>query len=59
MRVQDLIEKLMTYNRNAEVKTIVNNYERSFTIMFGGSDGCTKSTCDNVSFVIDSDGEKS
>jgi hypothetical protein len=58
MKVQELIEKLMTYNRNAEVQVTVDSYPNSFAILHGGSDGCTAATCDVVSFSVGENSEK-
>lgn len=52
MKVKELIEKLGEYNQNANVEFLVNGMPQEFEICYGGSEGCTKSTCDEVVFMV-------
>lgn len=52
MRVYELIKKLNEYNQNAKVEICVNGMPQEFEICYGGSEGCTKSTCNEVVFMI-------
>lgn len=52
MKVKDLIKKLNEYNQNADVEICVNGMPQEFEICYGGSEGCTKSTCDEVVFMV-------
>ena len=51
MTVKELIEELKTYNQNAHV-SIGDNFGNELEITYGTADGCTKETCDEVSFGI-------
>jgi len=53
MKLVDLINKLQEYNANAEVGVIVHNFREEFSITFGGSEGDTKATCNNINFYVD------
>lgn len=55
MKVKKLIEKLNEYNPNATVEICVNGMPQEFEICYGGSEGCTKSSCDEVVFMIGTD----
>lgn len=58
MKVKELIEKLNEYNQNANVEICVNGRPQEFEICYGGSEGCTKSSCDEVVFMIGTDCEE-
>lgn len=53
MKVYELIEKLNRYNPKADVEIVVHGTPKEFEICYGGSDGCTPETCENVVFLID------
>lgn len=53
MNVKDLREYLADFQDAAKVEVVVNNYPVKFSIMWGGSDGCTKTTAINICFIID------
>lgn len=55
MKVRELIEKLNEYNQNADVEICVNGMPKEFEICYGGSEGGTKSTCDEVVFMVGTD----
>ncbi|MCK9154812.1 MAG: hypothetical protein M0P12_01720, partial [Paludibacteraceae bacterium] len=62
MLVKDLIEKLVEYNQNAEVKVVAHNTMIDFDITVGTSEGCEKETCDTVfldSYLFQGEPEKS
>lgn len=48
MKVKELIEKLNEYNQDADVEICVNGMSQEFEICYGGSEGCTKSSCNCV-----------
>lgn len=52
MKVKELIKKLEEYNQNANIEICVNGRPQEFEICYGGSEGCTKSSCDEVVFMI-------
>ena len=56
MKVSELIERLKTYNQDAEVIGVFDytGYPLK-SIGFGSSDGCTKETCDDVSLHFTND----
>ena len=54
MKVKSLIEKLGEYNKEAVVNVIVDNYPVDWSLCFGGYDGCTKDTCVDISFYVES-----
>jgi hypothetical protein len=56
--VRDLISMLLTYNLDAEIQTVVKCCPQPFEILYGGGDGCTKSTCDSVIFAVGSNNEE-
>lgn len=55
MTVRDLLEKLKEYNPDAIVNICVRGMPQEFEICYGGSEGCTKSTCSDVDFMVESD----
>lgn len=58
MKVKGLIKKLNEYNQEADVEICVNGMPQEFEICYGGSEGCTKSSCDEVVFMIGTDCEE-
>lgn len=58
MKVRELIEKLNEYNQNADVEICVKGMPQEFEICYGGSEGCTKSSCNEVVFMIGTDCEE-
>ena len=52
MKVKELIEKLGEYNQNANVEIWVNGLFQEFELCYGCSEGCAKSTCEDVVFAI-------
>jgi hypothetical protein len=54
MIVKELIKELLEYNMNADVFVSVNSKDEKFTLAYGGSEGCNKTNCENVSLYIDS-----
>ena len=52
MKVKELIEKLNEYNQDADVEICVNGMSQEFEICYGDSEGCTKSSCNCVAFMI-------
>ena len=54
MTVKELIKELLEYNTNAEVFVSVNYKDENFSFAWGGSEGCNKSNCENVSLYINS-----
>ena len=52
MKVKDLIEKLNEYNQDAYVEICVNGMPQEFEICYGDSEGCTKSSCNCVAFMV-------
>lgn len=52
MTVKELIEKLNECNQDADVEICVNGMPQEFEICYGGSEGCTKSSCHEVSFMV-------
>jgi len=53
MTVKELIEKLTTYNMDAEVSVIAHNKPHDFSLTYGGAEGCDKKTAPRVSFYVD------
>ena len=53
MKVKELQEKLQRVNPEAEVEVIVNNYPQKFTLVHGGSEGCTEKNCRDWGFYVD------
>ena len=53
MTVKELINKLSEYNPEAEINVVVGGYEKPYTICFGGAEGVTKATCEDVDFMVD------
>jgi hypothetical protein len=56
--VHELTQKLQSYNPQAEIEVVVNNYARPFKIMHGGSEGCTAARCMDVAFVVGGEEEQ-
>ena len=52
MKVKELIEKLNEYNQIANVEICVNGMPQKFEMCYGGSEGCTKSSCHEVCFMV-------
>ena len=50
--VNDLIKKLLEYNRNAEVNAIAHCKLYNFEITIGGAEGVEKHNAETVSFYI-------
>ena len=48
MKVKDLIEALKEYNPKANAKVLVGNKMFDFNIMFGGADGVTMDTAEDI-----------
>lgn len=57
IQVKELIEKLSTYNPNADVYILVDNEAYPFTITYGGADGCTQVDADEVLLDINENSE--
>lgn len=56
MKVSELIEKLKTYNQDAEVIGVFDYKGYPIqSIGFGGGDGCTRETCGDVSLDFTND----
>ena len=53
MKVKELIDKLNTYNQEADVEIIINHSPVTFKILYGGGDGCNKRNCDYVCLDTD------
>lgn len=49
MTVRELIEELKEFNQDAIVY-IGDNIDNQLEITWGGSDGCTEATCEDVGF---------
>lgn len=58
MKVKELIEKLNEYNQSANVEICVNGMPQEFGIYYGGNEGCTKLTCCEVVFTVETDCEE-
>ena len=52
MKVKELIEKLNTYNPDANIDVVVNGYPKEFEICYGCAEGCTKENCECVSLHV-------
>ncbi len=52
-KLKDLIAELQQYNQEADVSVIAHNQREDFSLVFGGSDGVSKETCEKVSFYVD------
>ena len=53
LTVKELIKILLDYNMDAPITAIVNNRHYNFTMTFGGSEGVSKETAEEVAFYID------
>jgi hypothetical protein len=53
MKVKELINKLLDYNMEAEVKVIAHSKEYDYSITFGGAEGVEKHNTKEVSFYVD------
>lgn len=51
MTVRELIDELKKFNQDAHV-SIGDNFDNELDISWGGSDGCTKENCEEVSFDV-------
>ena len=52
MTVKEIIDKLSEYNREAKFNIVVDGIDKSFTVCFGCSDGCTKTNCETVDLMV-------
>ena len=59
MKVEELVEELYYYNPNAEIQVVVNGTPKEFEICFGSSDGVNKWNCEDVSFMVETENERS
>lgn len=57
MLLKELIKELSQYNGDAEVAVVVNGRSLPFGICYGGSEACTKTSCEHISLVTDTDME--
>ena len=56
MKVKELIEKLQSYNQDAEVVGVYNYKGYPLiSVGYGGGDGCTKSTCSEAILTFTND----
>jgi len=53
MQVKELINKLLDYNMEAEVKVVANHKKYDYSITFGGKEGVEKYNTKEVSFYVD------
>jgi hypothetical protein len=53
LKVKELIEKLQKYNPDAEVSVVAHCQAYTFSLSFGGGDGCGREDCESVSFYVD------
>ncbi|MBQ4572121.1 MAG: hypothetical protein IJA80_02435 [Clostridia bacterium] len=53
MKIKELISKLKKYNPDATVNVVVNSTPKDFKICFGSSEGVSKNSCEDVSFMVD------
>jgi len=53
MKVKELINKLLDYNMEAEVKVIAHSKEYDYSITFGGEEGVEKHNTKEVSLYVD------
>lgn len=54
MKIKDLLNKLATYNLEAEFEIYVNDKPAEFEICCGGAEGVTPATCDHVTVFANS-----
>lgn len=57
MNVKELREYLAVFPDSANVKVVVDNYPVNYSMAWGGADGGTKETADDVVFTIDGTNE--
>jgi hypothetical protein len=53
MKVKELINKLLEYNMEAEVKVIAHSKEYNYSITFGGAEVIKNPTTKEVSLYVD------
>lgn len=53
MIVKELIEELLEYNLDVKIEVVAHCKGYNFSLCCGGSEGCTKKTCDVVSLYVD------
>lgn len=53
MKVKELIEKLQSYNQEAETSVIVHNHQFPYSLSFGGPEGVENKNTDEVHFYVD------
>ena len=58
MKVKDLLNKLATYNLEAEFEIFVNDKPAEFEICYGSAEGVTPATCDCVTVFVNSTTDK-
>ena len=52
MKIKDLLNKLATYNLDAEFEIYVNDRPAEFEICYGGGEGVTPDRCEHVTIFV-------
>ena len=53
MKVKELIRELLLCNLEAETAVIAHHKSYKYILSAGGSDGCDKMNCEQISFYVD------